>query len=109
MEQGDKLLKELEVYVRKLFSEEIDEAYSFHNLEHTLEVVAATEDIAKGVGVSESDYYCLLIAAWFHDTGYVKSIEDHEKHSVSIATAYLKDQMLPEGWLAIIIQCIMAT
>lgn len=109
MEQGDKLLKDVALYVQKLISEEINEAYSFHNLEHTLEVVAATEEIAKGAGVSGDDYYCLLIAAWFHDTGYVRSIEDHEKHSVLIAREYFKDKTLPDAWLDIVDKCIMAT
>lgn len=109
MEQVNKWLEDVEIYVRKLISEEINEAYSFHNLEHTLEVVAATEEIAKGMKVSGDDYHCLLLAAWFHDTGYVKNIQDHEKHSVSIAREYFKDKALPEAWLDKICDCIMAT
>lgn len=32
----------------------------------------------------------LTIAAWFHDTGFTKSIKNHEEESVTIASAFLK-------------------
>lgn len=109
MTQVNKWLEDIELYVRELISSEINESYSFHNLEHTLQVVDATKEIAKGMNVSDDDYYCVLIAAWFHDTGYVSSIDDHEKHSVAIVQKYFENTSFPEAWLVCICKCIMAT
>jgi HD superfamily phosphodiesterase len=34
----------------------------------------------------------VIIAAWFHDTGYIKGSENHENESVCIVSDFLKEK-----------------
>lgn len=63
--------------------------YSFHNLEHTKCVVRAAKVIGRASQLSEEQLDIVLIAAWFHDVGYVDCPYGHEKHSASIAEKML--------------------
>ena len=51
----------------------------------------------------------LILAAWFHDTGYTKSIEAHEEESVKIAESFLKEKHVSENVIAEVSSLIMAT
>jgi HD superfamily phosphodiesterase len=35
----------------------------------------------------------VIIAAWFHDTGYIKGSENHENESVCIVSDFLKEKI----------------
>jgi len=64
---------------------------SFHDLEHTKTVVDVSLEIGKAEGVSENDLRLLEVAAWFHDLGYPKQVEGHEKIGANIAKDFLLD------------------
>ena len=51
----------------------------------------------------------MLIAAWFHDTGFTKSLEKHEDHSASIAASFLKSQNCEQDKIDIVTNLILAT
>ncbi len=83
------ILKNAELYVVKLFKESTSDRLPYHNLKHTIDVVNNAKEIAKNSDVSKSDKYVLLIAAWFHDTGYLSSYNNHEDESVKLCSAFL--------------------
>ncbi len=62
----------------------------YHSLSHTRnEVVPAAERLAADQGVTGLDYVLLVTAAYFHDTGYIERMDDHELVSARIASEVL--------------------
>jgi HD superfamily phosphodiesterase len=51
----------------------------------------------------------LLISAWFHDTGFMKSYENHEAESINYAKAFFREVGYPEENQEKIIACINST
>jgi predicted metal-dependent HD superfamily phosphohydrolase len=104
------LIPAAEQYVMHLFSEKIGKDLSYHSFEHTREVVLNSERIAGNYELSETDYTALILAAWFHDTGYsVAGRKVHEEESQRIATEFLKTQHASQELIDKVNGCILAT
>jgi len=71
--------------------------------------VNAAYEIGQAENISEKDLEVLLLAAWFHDVGFIKSLENHEENSKEIAIAYLKEINYPEDLIAKVCKIIDAT
>ncbi len=67
----------------------LSESFTFHNLQHTIEVVSACQQLGDYYKLSEEEFENLLLAAWFHDTGYSRCYSGHEKESAKIAKEFL--------------------
>src|SRR5690606_6167463 len=65
--------------------------------------------IAKYQQVSDEDTKKIVIAAWFHDTGYIVGTDNHEVLSVEIATAFLKKQNCDNQFISDVSSLILAT
>jgi predicted metal-dependent HD superfamily phosphohydrolase len=103
------LIEEISVYINDLFETKLNPDFVYHNLQHTKDVVDAGLEIAEGTGITKEDKELVLIAAWFHDSGYSKSIKDHEEISAKIAENFLKERNYPEDKIDIIKQIILST
>ncbi len=103
------LIAEAETYVVEFLNENLDNKFIYHNLTHTQYVVKKASELAELGNIPETDTSFLVISAWFHDTGYTKSIEDHEAESVKIASAFLKERQVPENDINLISNLILAT
>ena len=77
-------------YVQNIFNKHAPPENVYHNLNHTAEVVSAVKEIASAEGVGDDDLELLLIAAWFHDSGYVKTCKGHEEVSVGYVKEFLQ-------------------
>jgi len=106
---SNETLTECKNYVTTLLKSSIPETLLFHNLKHTESVVKDAIELGAGVGLSESDMEILLLAAWFHDTGYTVKYEGHEKESERIAAEFLKERNYPADGLNKVVNCIRAT
>ena len=103
------LILEAEKYVISCLNDNLDAAFVYHNLAHTQRVVEKTKELAKASSLSDNEQQLLIIAAWFHDTGFTKTIEGHEKESVKIATTFLASQQVSEDDINAISKLILAT
>jgi HD superfamily phosphodiesterase len=83
--------------------------YSYHNFSHTQSVVNATKELCENENIETADRELLLVAAWFHDTGYTKGNENHEAESASIAAEFLINEGLPQDFISSITKLILAT
>ena len=83
------LIEQSENFVSKLLKDKLSNSYTYHNFNHTFDVVAAVTTLADSKNISSSDKEILLIAAWFHDTGYIKGCSNHEDCSIVIASDFL--------------------
>jgi len=96
-------------YVQKIFNEHAPPENVYHNLSHTTEVVSAVKEIAVAEGVSDDDLELLIIAAWFHDSGYVKTCKGHEEVSVGYVKEFLQSINYPEDKIKKIASLITIT
>jgi uncharacterized protein len=81
----------------------------YHNIDHTVDVLEAAENIADQEGIAENDKELLLTAALFHDTGFLKAREGHETESCNIARYYLPAYNYKPDEIERICDMIMAT
>ena len=81
----------------------------FHNLQHTLEVVQNVNYLCAAMDINEQSTEILLIAAWFHDTGFSKKYKGHEDESKQIASKFLKQKKVDEVFINKVNDCIEAT
>jgi predicted metal-dependent HD superfamily phosphohydrolase len=82
---------------------------SYHGIDHTIDVYGAAERIAKEKGISNYEQKLLLTAAWFHDSGFIKTREGHEEESCRIARHYLPLYDYQPAEIELICDMIMAT
>jgi predicted metal-dependent HD superfamily phosphohydrolase len=73
----------------------LPKVYTYHNLDHTKQVVTSAEEIGRHSGLSEDDLESVLIAAWLHDTGYENSCDHHEEDSIQNAIKLLQEWRVP--------------
>ncbi len=89
-------------FVEKLFEEKLPKDLSFHNLEHTIEVAEAAEEIGIGEGLSDNELELVILAAWLHDIGYTEQYIGHEEESQAMADEFLQSIQYPEEKISII-------
>lgn len=103
------ILKITEDYVRNLLTDKLSSSYSYHNLEHTIQVVDKVKILSKEEHINPEDTENLLLAAWFHDVGYIVDCENHEEESKKLAETFLRQHQLDEGRISKISELILAT
>ena len=62
---------------------------TFHNLEHTSNVVTQVEKLCRAYDLDENTTLNMKVAAWFHDVGICASYTNHEEESIAIMEDYL--------------------
>ena len=90
------LLSKIEEFVLQLFKDKLSQTFIYHNFNHTQRVVENSKFLAEQTHLNPKAQNLLMIAAWFHDTGYVESEIEHEAHSIQIAKTFLKKHEIPE-------------
>jgi predicted metal-dependent HD superfamily phosphohydrolase len=81
----------------------------FHNFTHTSQVVKAAREIAAQEPIRPAELEALLVAAWFHDTGYSSRYKGHEAISRQLALTFLQEHHYPAGGIQLVLDCIQAT
>ena len=103
------LLEQVAQYVSSMFGGNVDNGLPYHNRAHTQFVVGSAIQIANHYQLPDSDFFVVVTAAWFHDAGYLKTRDRHERESVKIADNYLRQLSVDQETIARVNQCIMAT
>lgn len=88
------ILASVEFHVTTLIKNELSIGFQFHDLQHTRDVVAAIGEIASYENLNLMEWEDLMIAGWFHDTGFTISSEAHEQKSIFLASSFLREQTL---------------
>ncbi len=108
METQD-IVRRASEYIFKLFKEKLSKKLVYHNYRHTFDTAQEAEDLGKLHNLPPDELQDLVLAAWFHDTGYINTYEGHEAESVRYATEWLTAQNYPQERIQRITHCIMAT
>jgi len=103
------ILQKAKDYVETLFKDKLSSVYFYHNFIHTTFTVNKAEEILKNTPVSEKDQEKVLLALWFHDTGYIECAKDHEEKGVEIMKDFLQKENYPENAIDDIAKLILAT
>ncbi|HSD06844.1 Pycsar system effector family protein [Flavobacterium sp.] len=103
------LVDESQDFVTNLIKDKLSDLYTYHNLNHTLEVVRAVTILCDAENVNPSDKEILLVAAWFHDVGYTKNHVNHEELSIEIASHFLKEKGKSDDYIDTVSNLIRAT
>ena len=96
-------------YVEKFLQENTKDQLYYHDFQHSRDVADAVVEIGKATKLSDPELETVVIAAWFHDTGYLMGMENHEVQSKNIATDFLRSQGVDEKKIADVAGCIIAT
>lgn len=76
-------------FVYNLLKDKLSSSFIYHNFNHTSDVVKAVQILSKEEKINPLEHEILVVAAWFHDTGYIHGFENHEERSLKIATEFL--------------------
>jgi predicted metal-dependent HD superfamily phosphohydrolase len=110
MLHSEKLTNQIAVYVTGLFRRYQTPILQYHNLVHTKNVVARSNEIAASYSLNETELFIVVAAAWFHDCGHLFGpATGHEERSALIMRKYLEEKGVEENILYEIEQCILAT
>jgi predicted metal-dependent HD superfamily phosphohydrolase len=96
-------------HVSKIFRDNAPPENVYHNMEHTSDVAGAVKEIARAEGINDENLELLLVAAWFYNSGYVKTWAGHEDLSIEYAQNFLKTNKYPEDKIQEITSLINAT
>jgi predicted metal-dependent HD superfamily phosphohydrolase len=86
---GLRQFKEVKNYILGRLGTGLPAHLSYHNVDHTLDVLDAAEMLADQEGIPGPDKELLLTAALFHDTGFLEVRDEHEAASCGLAHKYL--------------------
>jgi predicted metal-dependent HD superfamily phosphohydrolase len=107
--ENHELIEKAIAYVEVLFRERKPDWVRYHTLEHAKAVAKASEEIGIACGLGGEDLEVVILAAWFHDTGYLEKIEGHEERSVELAKSFLEGKGFAQDKVAQVAGCIRAT
>jgi predicted metal-dependent HD superfamily phosphohydrolase len=107
--EASPLVKEAEAFVADLFAQELSAKLTYHSLRHTEVVVKECRVLATAANLSPDDTEALLLAAWFHDTGYLDVYDGHEFRSMERAAAWLAEHGANAGRVQLVTDLIKAT
>lgn len=103
------ILQKAKDYVETLFKDKLSSVYFYHNFIHTTYTVNKAEEIMKNTPVAAEDQEKVLMALWFHDTGYVQCANNHEEEGVKIVKDFLQKENYPDQYIEDVSQLILAT
>src|SRR5688572_20254533 len=109
-ESNEELLQAARNYVTEIFTYQVKPELVFHSLNHTEEVVEACSFMSSHYHLNDEDKLVLMLAAWFHDTGYNSGeAAQHEQKSIEIAADFLGRRGVDEKLIARVTSSIEST
>ncbi len=106
---NENIVKQSEDFALELIRRNNPPERLYHDIEHTKDVIRISAILADAAGCSDEEKELVLIAAAFHDTGYVDIIEGHEEKSVEYARNFLAENDYPRAKIDKICNAILAT
>lgn len=103
------LIRKARAFAENVFCDASFENRPFHNIQHTRDVVTATEEIGNHIDLTEDEMESALIAAWLHDIGYVNGKGDHERNAADKARELLSSWGVSHKKILEITEAILAT
>jgi predicted metal-dependent HD superfamily phosphohydrolase len=106
---NESIIQKAEDFVTNLLSNNTLQNIVYHSIDHTHEVVNAVENISAASNLKNEEFEIVVLAAWFHDLGYLEKIDGHEEVSARYAEEFLAEESYPTENIIKIKNCILAT
>lgn len=94
------LANEASLFVYNLLKERLPDSVLFHNYRFTVDVANSARKIGARAGLSEDELEQVVLAAWFHNTGFTEGSNGHIDSSVRIAAGFLEAHEVPDETIA---------
>jgi predicted metal-dependent HD superfamily phosphohydrolase len=109
-ESFEQILSSARHHVTEIFNNQNDPRFVFHNIEHTDDVAEGCSMMAESYKLNDEDRFVLMVAAWFHDTGYTAGqAEGHEEVSVQMLNDFISKHPVDDVLVQRITSAIQAT
>jgi Family of unknown function (DUF5706) len=95
--------------VLNIYNQQYDTRYLYHSYERTVGIVGKAEEFAKALSVNEPSKEAILLAAWFHETGYLIDATERVAKSMDLARDFLSAKGYPADKLHKVLACINST
>ena len=102
-------MEQAQAHVEQLLTTGLDPRLTYHTLAHTAYVAGQAHALADAAALPPAQAEELLLAAWFHDTGYLDAYDGHEYRSQERAEAWLREQGVGPERIELIKNLIRAT
>ncbi len=102
-------VNQIEQYIFQLFKDNLSSVFVYHNFSHTMMMVTAIKEMINDLNLDDDTAYNMLVAAWFHDSGYTKGFENHEETSIELLENYVAKNNLTNVNLPLVRSLILAT
>jgi len=96
-------------FILEMLTRDLAPDLYYHSIDHTMDVYHTSKFLAEKERILPADIKLLLVAALYHDSGYLHQREDHETISCNIVRATLPGFDYPETDIEVICGIIMAT
>lgn len=103
------LTDKAEKFVLELFKSKLPNTFLYHNFKHTQRVVKNTKELIDNSEIDVKQEQALVLAAWLHDTGYIKTYNGHEEESETIAREFLEENDAAKDLINEVSRIILAT
>ncbi len=96
-------------YILDRLEKELPPYLLYHGHHHTIDVLEASERIAKYEKVEQENLNLLLIATAYHDSGFLFGVKEHEKRGCELVQEVVPEFGFNEDDIQHICKMIMAT
>ncbi|MFD2785055.1 Pycsar system effector family protein [Hymenobacter rubripertinctus] len=103
------IISQAKSYVLALLEDQLPGQLVYHAPKHTTMVVKEARALGEAAELAAPDLEALVLAAWFHDVGYIDTYDGHEFRSAELAGEWLSSQHYPPERVALVQQLIKAT
>ncbi len=109
-ESFEQILNAARHHVTDIYNNHKDSKFVFHSMEHTEDVAEGSSMMADYHKLNDEDRFVLMVAAWFHDTGYTAGrAEGHEDVSVTYMNEFIAHHQVDDVLVQRITSSIQAT
>lgn len=109
MEEKVEIIEKASDYIFTLFKKDINNDLVYHNYNHSREVASYTEEFLENYDINGFEREALVIAAWFHDAGYIEKYKGHEEESVKIFQEFAAENQLDSKTSDLVEELILST
>lgn len=103
------IINKVKDYVLSILYSKTPSNHVYHDVDHTKNVAETAELIGKASNLNDDELEIVILAAWFHDLGYIIKVDGHEEISASYAEEFLLNENYPKDKIEKVKKCILAT
>lgn len=111
--QNSNILLEAGIYVLDFFNQYGESGLTYHNYQHTVNIVGLVEQIGKSTDgnltFSKEDIEIAQLAAWFYNIGFLKNYDHPKEQSIEYAKSFLENNDFSANRIERVVNCINVT